>query len=98
MGRLVIAGIIAAVSLIAYFGRTAVNPVTGQKQRIALSVNQEITLGLQSAPEMARQFGGLDPGQERQGIVKRVGQRIVAAIPEAGKVYPFEFHLLADPK
>jgi predicted Zn-dependent protease len=28
--------------------------------------------------------------------VKAVGQRIVNAIPKAGKTYPFDFHLLAD--
>jgi beta-barrel assembly-enhancing protease len=96
MGRLVIAAIIAGVSLLAYFGRTAINPVTGEKQRIALSVNQEIALGLESAPEMARQFGGLDPDPRRQQLVKSVGQRIVSAIPKAADVYPFDFHLLGD--
>src|SRR5688572_16484694 len=80
MGRLVIAGIIAAISLIAYYGRSSVNPVTGQKQRVALSVDQEIALGLQSAPEMAHQFGGLDPDPRRQATVDQVGQRLVAAI------------------
>src|SRR5262249_16424687 len=78
-------------SLLAYFGRTSVNPVTGQKQHISLSVNQEIALGLQSAPEMAKQFGGLDPDEQRQRAVKAVGQRIVAPIPKPADTYPFNF-------
>jgi predicted Zn-dependent protease len=97
-GRVIVGGIIILVSLIAYFSRTAINPVTGQKQHIALTTDQEIAMGLQAAPEMAQQFGGLDPDPERQGTVKRVGGRIVAAIPKAAEVYPFDFHLLADPK
>src|SRR4051812_40186756 len=94
----IIALVIAGGSILAYYGRTAINPVTGQKQHLALSVNQEIALGLQSAPEMARQFGGLDPDPNRQQAVKAVGQRVVAAIPKAAEVYPFDFHLLADTK
>jgi predicted Zn-dependent protease len=47
---------------------------------------------------MARQFGGLDPDPRRQETVKRVGQRIVHAVPKAAEVYPFDFHLLADTK
>ena len=97
-GRWIIGGIIILISVIAYFSRTAINPVTGQKQRVALSTEQEIAMGMQAAPEMAQQFGGLDPDPERQAAVDRVGGRIVAAIPKAAEVYPFEFHLLADPK
>lgn len=98
IGRLAIAGIIALVSFIAYFSRTATNPVTGQKQRVALSVDQEIALGLQSAPEMAAEFGGLDPDPRRQAKVEQVGQKVVASIPKAAQVYKFQFHLLADPR
>lgn len=95
-GRLGIAAVIALIAIVTYFGRSSINPITGQKQRIALTVDEEIALGLQSAPEMARQFGGLHPDAKAQALVDEVGQRLVAAIPEAGKVYPFEFHLLAD--
>lgn len=97
-GRWVIAVLIAVISIIGYFARTAVNPVTGQKQHISLSVDQEIAMGLQAAPEMEQQFGGEDPDPRRQAEVSRVGQAVVAAIPKAGDIYPFKFHLLADPK
>lgn len=96
IGRLLIAGVIALVSVITYFSRTSVNPVTGQKQRLALDVNQEIAMGLQAAPEMAAQFGGMDPDPRKQELIDEVGGRIVAAIPKAAEVYPFDFHVLAD--
>jgi len=98
IGRLVIAGIIALASVIAYFGRSAINPVTGQKQRVAMTTDQEIALGLQAAPQMEQQFGGPDPDPARQAVVDRIGQRIVRGIPKAAQVYKFQFHLLADPR
>ena len=39
--RLVIALIIALIGIVTYMSRTEVNPVTGKKQHIALSVDQE---------------------------------------------------------
>jgi beta-barrel assembly-enhancing protease len=97
-GRVITALIVAAVALIGYFSRSAINPVTGQKQHIAMTVDQEIGLGLQAAPEMARQFGGLSSDMAGSAEVKAVGARIVASIESAGRVYPFDFHLLADPQ
>lgn len=94
--KLLIAGVIAAVALIGYFTRSAVNPVTGQKQRVALSVDQEIALGLRSAPEMARQFGGLLEDRAAQERVDRVGARLLRGLPNGGAPYVFEFHVLAD--
>jgi beta-barrel assembly-enhancing protease len=96
LGRLLIVAILVGGSLLAYFGRSAINPVTGEKQHLALSVDEEIALGLHAAPEMAAQFGGIDADAGRRELVERVGQQIVKAIPKAGAVYPFDFHLLAD--
>jgi predicted Zn-dependent protease len=98
-GRLAIGVIIAIVVVIGYFGRSTKNPVTGQSQRVALSVDQEIALGLQSAPEMAAQFGGLHPDPTAQALVDRVGARLLQQGFEGVDLpYPFEFHLLADTK
>src|ERR1044071_1032040 len=96
LGRLVIALIIAGGSVVTYLARTTTNPVTGEKQHVSLSVNQEIALGLESVADMERQFGGVDPDPQRGALVEAVGKRIVGAIPKAGDVYPFTFHLLAD--
>lgn len=95
-GRLIIALVLAAVALGGYFMRSSVNPVTGRTQHIALTVDQEMALGLQSAPEMARQFGGLSTSREMTDMVKRVGADIVAALPPDIPPYRFEYHLLAD--
>jgi predicted Zn-dependent protease len=99
--RLLIAGVVALFAIISYFSASSVNPVTGQSQRVALSVPQEIQLGLQAAPEMAAQHGGLHPDRDAQALVDSVGARLVQAAERLTKVqipYPFEFHLLADPK
>ncbi len=98
-GRFAIAAVIIVIALIGYFGQTSKNPVTGQSQRVAMSVDQEIALGLHSAPEMAAQFGGLHPDSEAQGVVDKVGQRLLSRGFEGQELpYPFEFHLLGDPK
>ena len=44
-----------------YFFTTQKNPITGEKQRISLTPDQEIQLGLQAAPEMASEMGGEEP-------------------------------------
>ena len=49
----IIGAVIAIVGFIIYSNRTSVNPVTGEKQHVALSAAQEVQLGLQSAPRMA---------------------------------------------
>src|SRR4051812_12664582 len=97
-GRIFIALIIAAISVIVYYRNTSVNPVTGAKQHIGITADQEIALGLQAAPEMEQQFGGLDPDPQDQALVQEVGQSIVSA-SNAGKTpYKFEYHALADDK
>ena len=50
--RLVFAAIIAIASLVSYFGSRQDNPVTGETQYIGITVDQEIALGLQAAPQM----------------------------------------------
>ena len=98
MGRLIMAGLIALVSLISYFGSRQDNPVTGETQYIDITVEQEIALGLQAAPQMAQEFGGLDPDQQAQAIVDQIGQTIVQSSAAGGSPYQFDFHLLEDPQ
>jgi beta-barrel assembly-enhancing protease len=95
-GRLIMAGVIALVSLISYFGSRQDNPVTGETQYIGITVEQEIALGLQAAPQMAAEFGGLDPDQQAQAIVDQIGNQIVQSSAASGTPYEFEFHLLED--
>ena len=97
-GRLLIAVLIAAVSLISYYGLRQRNPVTGETQHIALTREQEVAIGLQSAPEMAQQFGGEDPDQSIQADVAAVGQRIASRSVAGQTPYQFSFHVLRDPE
>ena len=54
-GRIIIALVIAAISLYMYFGKSSENPVTGESQHVGdITHEQEVALGLQAAPEMAR--------------------------------------------
>lgn len=97
-----IAGVIALVAIITYVSRTQVNPVTGEKQHVAMTASQEIALGLQSAPEMAAQMGGaLDPNTDPDAAtVARIGRQIVDSSDASHSPYAENFHyyLLADPK
>lgn len=95
-GRIIIALVIAAISLITYFSTRVQNPITGETQHINITVDQEIVLGLEAAPELAQQFGGLDPDPQAQDLVDTVGQRIVSQSPAGRSEYEFDFHLLAD--
>jgi predicted Zn-dependent protease len=98
LGRLLIAGLIVIVSLITYFGSSQDNPVTGETQHIDLTVDQEIALGLQAAPEMAEQFGGLDANQSLQAQIDAIGEDIVQNSAAGRSPYQFDFHVLEDPE
>jgi len=76
-GRLIMALVLAVVAIAGYFmsTRNEYNPITDENQRISLTVQEEIALGLQSAPQMASEFGGLDPDQNLQATVDDIGQK-----------------------
>jgi len=95
-GRLIFAAIIAIMSLVSYFGSRQDNAVTGETQYIGITVDQEIALGLQAAPQMAEEFGGEDPDQAAQAVVDQVGNAIVQSSPASQTPYEYEFHLLED--
>ncbi len=95
-GRLIMAAAVVIVSLLTYFGSQSTNPVTKDVQHISMSPDQEIAMGLQAAPEMASQFGGLDPSQADQQRVQKVGQTIVQGSPAHTTPYQYAYHLLAD--
>lgn len=91
-----IAAVIAIISICGYYGSRQLNPVTNEVQHVGISVEQEIALGLQAAPELAQQFGGLHPDPQAASIVDQVGRRIVAQSGARETDYDFDFHLLAD--
>lgn len=81
-----------------FFGTTEYeNEFTGRTQRLAFATaEEEIALGLQSAPMMIRQMGGQSRDVQGQALVDRVGQKLVQSTLARQTPYRFEFHLLGD--
>ena len=97
--QLIIALVVAAFSLFSYFGSSSINQITGEKQHIAgMSQKDEVAMGLQSAPQMAQQMGGLSQDARARALVAQVGAKVVAQSVAAKSGYPFKFHTLADPR
>lgn len=95
--RLLIAVGVALFSLFSYLGTRSTNPITHETQYVDLTPEQEIAMGLQAAPQMAQEYGGLHPDQKAQAFVKEVGQKVVASSEANNTPYQYDFHLLADP-
>ena len=80
-----------------YWGSVSENPITGEKQRVALSPEQEIVLGQQGQQEVLAEMGGLYPDPTLQAYIDEVGQQVLQASQASQSPYPFEFHLIDDP-
>ncbi|HMS97271.1 MAG TPA: M48 family metallopeptidase [Saprospiraceae bacterium] len=93
---LIIGLAMAAFQAFKFYTSTQTNPITGEEQRVQWNTEEEIQLGLQAAPQMAQEYGGLHPDQRAQELVDRVGQKLVQSTIAAKTGYPYDFHLLAD--
>jgi predicted Zn-dependent protease len=93
--RWLIALVISAFGLISYCSTTSQNPITGAKQHIGMTPEQEVALGRQLAPQMAAQMGGVSrsPMADR---VRQIGERVVQRSTAARTSYKYNFYLLAD--
>ena len=94
--RLLIGAGIILFSLFKYYSNRDTNPYTGKKQSIGLTTEEEIAIGLQSAPQMAEQHGGLYPNQNAQDLVDKIGADLVNNSVARETPYRYEFHLLRD--
>ena len=102
--RLLLAGGLALFALISYWSMGQENPITGEKQRVAITEEQEIRMGLAAVNQMSAQHGGPHPNLRAQRHVDEVGYQLLAAleswINSNGRVNPyhdaFEFTLLRD--
>ncbi len=94
IGLLVIGGTL----LYHQFGTTTYeNEFTGRTQKLKLATPQEeIALGLQSAPQMIREMGGLSRDAAGRALVEKVGARLIASTAAQQTTYQFKFHLLGD--
>ncbi|GAA4963458.1 M48 family metalloprotease [Algibacter aquimarinus] len=95
--RLLIGVAIALFFVIKRCSQREVNPYTGRTQTISMNPNEEIAIGLQSAPQMAQQHGGLHSNNQYQALVDNVGNKLVNSSIAKQTPYKYEFHLLADP-
>jgi len=96
--RLLIGVGIILFSLFKYYSNRGTNPYTGKKQSITLSTEDEIAIGLQSAPQMAQQHGGLYPDQKSQDLIDKIGNDLVNNSIARETPYRYDFHLLRDPE
>jgi len=102
--RLIIAAVIVLISIVSYYGSTSPNETTGKSQRVAMTSQEEIALGLHAEPEMMQQHGGLATDANARALVDRVGNQLLEALDKKlasanhKNPYPFKFHLLRDPQ
>ncbi|MDQ3140881.1 MAG: M48 family metalloprotease [Bacteroidota bacterium] len=93
---LLIALAIAGFSYFRYCSTKVYNDHLGIYQHVAITPEQEIAIGLQTAPSMIQQHGGIDPDQRSQNMVKEVGNKLVQNSVAAQTPYKYDFHLLAE--
>lgn len=98
MGRLIVALIVALGSIVSYCSSTSENPLTGEKQHVALKPEQEIALGYRTAPEMAARMGGLSRNERATAAVRRIGEKLARESLASKSPYKFSFSVLADPR
>src|SRR5882724_1992965 len=69
---------IILIGIVSYMMKTSVNPVTGEKQHINITPDQEMALGLQATPEMVAKMGGEVPANHPDAqTVQRIGAYVV---------------------
>ncbi len=95
--RLLIGAAIAVFFVLKRCSQRETNPYTGRVQTISMSADKEIAIGLQNAPQMAQQHGGLHPDNRLQAMVDNVGHKLVTHSMAQQTPYKYEFHLLNDP-
>ncbi len=95
--RLLIGAVIAIFFIAKRCSQREENPYTGRMQTISMAPDKEIAIGLQSAPQLTQQYGGLHPNNQYQALVDNVGNKLVNSSIAKQTPYKYEFHLLSDP-
>jgi predicted Zn-dependent protease len=80
--------------LSAFIQQCAVNPVTGKKELMLLSKDQEVAMGSEADPEIVAAYG-LYPSRELQQFITSEGQKMVEVSHRPGIKY--EFKILDSP-
>ena len=67
------------------------NPVTGKREFLMISPEEEMALGTQAAPGFAKEFGGRVTDRAVQDYVQQIGQRLAVV---SDRELPYEYALL----
>lgn len=94
--RILIGVAVVAFAFVQRCSNQETNPYTNRVQTINMSPEQEIAIGLQTAPEITQQYGGLYPDERYQTIVDAVGRKLVQNSLARETPYAYDFYLLAD--
>ena len=79
-----------------YFGSdTFINPETGRKSRVGMSIEQEEALGFQTYRQVLAQARPVESGPELQ-MVKTVASRLAAATGKSGQGFEWAVSLIRD--
>ena len=90
--------IAVVVMLFQYFGSEKVtNPITGRRARVALSSEQEETLGMQSFREVLSQSDVVERGPEHD-LVVRVAERLARATGEDARDFKWQVSVVKSPQ
>jgi predicted Zn-dependent protease len=90
--------IAGAVILFQYFGSEKVtNPITGRSARVALSSEQEETLGLQSFREVLSQSDVVESGPEHD-LVVQVAERLAKATGDDARDFKWAVSVVKSPQ
>jgi predicted Zn-dependent protease len=102
--RLLIGAAIILFSVVSFYGKGQPNPITGENQRVAMAVAEEVRLGQESVPQM----GIRSRNRIASAHVEQIGNELVNAfirqLEKSNKrdnkriqnPFDFRFHLLAD--
>lgn len=94
---LLVISVVALIIFVFYFNKRQINSVTGNKQFVMLTPSEEVSVGLQSAPQLASVFGGLHRDRSVQQRVKKMGHKLALSMADTNHLpYQFDFHVLAD--
>jgi len=96
--RLLIGGAIVLFSVISFLNKGEINPVTGHKQRVDLSVQEEIAQGLGAVGQMGPPSRNIRAANHVDAIGKKLVSSLEQELYQRGikNPYPFEFHLISQ--
>jgi predicted Zn-dependent protease len=95
-GRLLTVFTMALVAIVGYYGIRRYSPVLPAVQRVRITPQQEIAIGLQASPAMAQRYGGLAADPQVRQRVDRICHDLVEKTEARRSPYDFDCHVLAD--